>query len=145
MPKHIASIEPLDVFVIIGHQPRCYDHITTLEPIVADVDIGDVSRPGRAVDVTPIPIVEIVIAGYEVELVKGPAQLLQTAQTEVQGMQVNRRTMVVPIAQEHAGVTALLPGQRNSPIYESFAVLIVQEAIALEPKVYVSEYQSLAE
>jgi len=52
---------------------------------------------------------------------------------------------MMPITQEHASVTALFPGNTNGPFDETFTILVVQETVALEAKVYVCEHQGLAE
>jgi hypothetical protein len=111
--------------VVITHQPgRDYD-IAFLQPIVADNDVGYVPGPGRTVDVTPIPIVEIVVARYEVELIKRPAQSFQGLQAKVQGLEIDAGPVMVPVAQEQTGLAAVLATSLDDPIHKTGAVLIV--------------------
>ena len=51
--------------MIIAHQPRRDDDIAFFKPIIDDMDVGQVSRPGCPVYVSAIAIVKIVITGYE--------------------------------------------------------------------------------
>jgi hypothetical protein len=125
MSKHVLGRHLLDALVIISHQPRCYDHITFVQPIVADVYVGYVPGPGRAVYVAAISVVEIVIARYEIELIERLAQSFQGPQAEVQGLEVDRRSMVVPIAQEQTSLAAMLTPDFDHPIHETGAVLVV--------------------
>jgi hypothetical protein len=50
------------------------------------------------VDITPVSIVEIVIARYEVKLIKRSRQFFQIAQTELQSLHVDTGSVVIPIA-----------------------------------------------
>ena len=53
--------------------------------------------------------------------------------------------MMVPIAQEHAGLATVLFACGDDPIYEFLAVLVVYETIGLESKVDVGEGYRLPE
>ena len=53
--------------------------------------------------------------------------------------------MVVPVTQEQTSVALVLACRGHGPVYELGTVLIVRLAVALEAKVYVCEYQGLAE
>jgi hypothetical protein len=56
----------------------------------------------------------------------------------MQGLQIDGSTLMMPIAQEHAGFTTVGPGCGYEPIYKITTVLIVQQTVRLESKVYVS-------
>lgn len=127
--KHVASLHPGDLFVIIAHQPGRYDHIATLKPVVADVYVGYVSGPFGTVDVATITIVEIVIARYEVHLIKGRAESFQGSQAVLQSHHVDTGSVMTPVAQEQGSVTALAPGQVYEPIHELLTVLIVNHTV----------------
>ena len=47
--------------------------------------------------------------------------------------------MMVPVTQEHAGLAVVFATSFDDPVHEVCAILVVQQAVALEPKVYVSE------
>lgn len=53
--------------------------------------------------------------------------------------------MMVPVTQEHASFATMLLARFDHPVHESLTVLIVQETVGFESKVYVSEYYGFAE
>ena len=126
MSKHIASLHASDTSVIVAHQPRGDDNISAFDPVVTDLDTGYMPGPGRAMYVSPIAIVEIVIAGYEIELAKRRAEILQGLQTEVQGLEIDSCSMVVPIAKKEPGLATVFLCLCDGPFYKTSAVLIVQ-------------------
>jgi len=142
MPKHVSGAHFLYAPVIISDQPGRDHYIAFLEPVVADDDVGYVPGPGRTMDVTPVSVVEIMIARYEVELVKRPAQSFQGLQAKVQGLEIDAGPVMVPVAQEQTGLAAVLATSLDDPIHETGAVLIVQQAVRFQAKVYVRESDS---
>jgi hypothetical protein len=127
--EHVASLHPGDLFVIVTYQPRRYDHIAAFKPVVADVYVGYMSGPLGAVDVAPITIVEIVIARYEIHLVKGRAESFQGPQAVLQSHHVDTGSVMTPVAQEHGSFATFAPGQIYEPIHELLAVLIVNQTV----------------
>jgi len=90
------------------------------------MDIGNVPCPFGAMDVTLVSVVEIVIAWNKKELGERRTEFFQTTQAKVQCLQIDGSTMVMPISQKHASLTSVSPPGIDDPIYEFFAVLIVQ-------------------
>ncbi len=131
--------------MIIANQPWSDHNIILLEPVVDDDDIGYMSGPFCGVDVSTVSVVEIVIARDEIESFKCRTELFQGTQAVLQGLHVDRRSVMAPVAKEHAGFAAMFSGSGDEPVDKSLTVLIVYEAIALQSKVDVSENSGLAE
>jgi hypothetical protein len=53
--------------------------------------------------------------------------------------------MMMPIAQEHTSLATFLVADINDPVHEAGTILIVQHAVGFQTKMYVSEYDGLAE
>ena len=86
-----------------------------------------------------IPVVEIVIAGNKKELRKCLTQTLQGFETEVQGLQIDRSTMMMPVAQKKPCVTIVRLCSSNDPVHKLQTVLIVQHTVGFQSEMYVSE------
>lgn len=139
MPKHVLGAHLADAAVIVAHQPGCYDHISLFKPVIADVDVGYVPGPCCPMYVAPISVVEIVVSGNEIELIKSPAQSLQGLQTEIQGLEIDRGPVMMPVAQEKSCFAVVCLGQFYGPVHEIGTVLIVLQAVGFQAKMYVRE------
>ena len=118
--------------MIIAHQPRRDYDIAFLEPVVHYLDVWYVLGPFRGIDIAASTMVEIVIAGDKIESVECCAKFFQGAETVLQGLHVDRSTVMAPVAKEHAGLATLRSSSGDEPVYESLTVLIVQQAVAFQ-------------
>jgi hypothetical protein len=102
-----------------------------LKPIVNNLYVGYVPCPFGTIDITLVSVVQVVIAGNKVKAIKRLAQFFQTPETVLQGLHVQRRTLMTPVAQEHAGFTTVLLGRVYKPINKITTVLIVDKTVGL--------------
>ena len=125
--------------MIVAYQPRCNYDIAFLEPVIADGDVRDMPGPSSTVNIALISIIEIMIARYKKELRKVLTETLQGQQTEVEGLQINRGSMMMPVPQEQASVAIVCFGSLDNPIHKGQTVLVVNQAVGFQSKMYVSE------
>jgi hypothetical protein len=86
-----------------------------------------------------------VIARNKIHLIKVVIHVLQCPETVTQGDNVQAGSVVVPIAQEHAGFATLLFCSGSGPFHKIQTVVVVCLAIAFESKMYVCKDRSLLE
>jgi hypothetical protein len=145
VPEHVFAFQSRDTLVIVAHQPRSNDHITTAEPIVANFNIGKMTSPFNTLDIALVAIIKVVIARNKIYSIKVVIHVLQCSETVVQRDDVQAGSVVVPISEKHAGFTTFRPGFGSGPLHKVQAVLVVSDTVTFEPKVNVREDRGFAE
>jgi hypothetical protein len=80
-----------------------------------------------------------VIAHQHIHIFECVVQSLHVGDGVVHGGNVHGRSVMMPVAQEYAGLTAVLLGLFYEPIHKCFCVIVVYSGIALQSKMDVSE------
>jgi hypothetical protein len=130
--------------MIVGYKPRGNSDIAAAEPVVAYLHPGKVFGPLYALYVSVVSIIQIVVARNKIHLFKIVIHVLQCLETVVQRDNVETGSIVVPVAQEQAGLATLFSGLGRGPLHKVQAVLVVLSAVAFESKMYVCEDRGLA-
>ena len=79
------------------------------------------------------------VAHDNVDFLKCRTQSFHVGNCVVHRGNIGGRSVMVPVAQEYAGLTAFCLGLFYEPPHEVFAVVIVYPRVALQSEVYVSE------
>jgi hypothetical protein len=145
MPKAILAAQLLQLFVILTHHPWNKRAIPQTKEVVYDAHIGKMLGPFRGINVTLVPVVEIVVSWDEDDLIEVFAEMFQGTQAIVQRQDIDSSSIVVPISQHQAYLTTFGFGLGGGPLHKGQAVLIVQLAVAFQPQMEVSEYRGFTE
>ena len=79
------------------------------------------------------------VAHDNVDFLKCRTQSFHVGNCVVHRGNIGGRSVMVPVAQEYAGLTTFRFGLFYEPFHEVFTVIVVYSGITLQPKVYVCE------
>jgi hypothetical protein len=111
--------------MIITTQPRSDNHIAAREPIIAYLNVGEMSGPFNTLDIPLVTIIQIMVSRNKINVFKIIIEMLQCPQAVVQRDNVETGPIVVPITQEQTGLTTLFLSSGSGPFHEAQAIVIV--------------------
>ena len=118
MAKDVSLRDVWYFFIFVWFQPRYQGHIIQQHPVVDDMHIGQISHELHGVDLPFLPVEQIVIAHQHIHVFECVVQSLHVGDGVVHGGHVDGRSMMVPVAQEYAGLTVVLLGLCNEPMHK---------------------------
>ena len=82
--------------------------------------------PFYTLDISLVPVVQIVIAGNEEHSIEIGIQVLQSLKTIVESDNINTGAIIMPISKEHGSFAAFLFGFGSGPFDEIQTIVVVQ-------------------